>query len=244
VEAREAVRAAERIAILTGAGVSAESGIPTFREAQTGMWARFSPTELASPEAWAENPGRVWEWYAWRYRLCASAGPNAGHEAIAQLQAERGAAVTLVTQNVDSLHQAAGSERVIELHGNLSRARCEGCGARFPLPPAAEFRPPAVCPNCGRLARPDIVWFGEALPVKNLEAAWAAFLAADVALVVGTSGVVYPAADLPLTTRSRGGTVIEVNPSATPLTRYATHSLRGKAAELLPLLLAPAGSDA
>jgi NAD-dependent deacetylase len=217
--------------------VSAESGIPTFREAQTGLWARNRPEDLASPRAWRQDPERVWQWYAWRYRLCAEAKANPGHEAIAALERLEGKGVTLVTQNVDGLHRQAGSPNPIELHGNLARARCEHCGKRFPLPNASEFTPPAECPKCGRPARPDVVWFGEQLEPATLQRAWRAFMEADLAIVAGTSSLVYPAADLPMTTRSRGGKVIEVNPDETPLTPYADLSLRGKAATLLPAII-------
>lgn len=215
--AQEKIRSARAIAVLTGAGISAESGIPTFRDAQTGYWARFSAHELASPQAYAQDPKLVWDWYAERFATCSSAEPNAAHTALAQLEQTKH--LTLVTQNVDRLHQRAGSNNVLELHGNIVTARCEACHAIQDLEP--KFTPPPTCKKCGSRMRPNVVWFGEMLPRHTLEAAWQAFEACDVALVIGTSSVVEPAASLGRVARENGACLIEVNPEVTPLSKYA-----------------------
>ena len=178
--------------MLTGAGVSAESGIPTFREAQTGLWEKYDPLELATPEAFLRDPELVWRWYRWRRELVARAQPNAGHIALAQL-AQRVPRLTLVTQNVDGLHQRAGSADVVEFHGNLFENRCfaEGCLVDV----TADAMVP-TCPGCGALVRPGVVWFGEAIPGQALDASFAAATDCDVFLSVGTSSLVYPAAGL------------------------------------------------
>lgn len=236
-DARAALADARRVAVLTGAGISAESGIPTFRDAQTGHWARFRPEDLASPDAYFRDPGLVWEWYAGRYRDVTAAAPNAGHTLLARLEREKGNGFFLATQNVDGLHARAGSERLVELHGNLTTARCEVCAGVDALPAPQDFTPPPVCSRCGGRMRPNIVWFGEYLPESALEAAADAFAAADVALIIGTSGVVYPAAGLAFETLERGGTVIEINPGATELTPHLSFSLRETASRGLGLLL-------
>lgn len=235
-EARAALRSARRVAVLTGAGVSAESGLPTFRDAQTGHWARFRPEDLASPEAYRRDPAMVWEWYAGRYRDVLRAEPNDAHRLLARLEREKGDGFFLATQNVDGLHARAGSTRLVELHGNLLTARDEVTGEVFPLAAPDELRTPPVSPNGNRM-RPNVVWFGEYLPEDALEAAEDAFAAADVALVIGTSGAVYPAAGLAVETRNRGGTVIEINPTETELTPRMTFSLRDTASRGLAALL-------
>lgn len=237
LEARAALQAAARLAVLTGAGISAPSGIPTFREAQTGLWARFSPEELASPSAYARNAGLVWNWYAWRYGLCASARPNRAHALLVELEARVGDGFLLVTQNVDGLHARAGSSRLVELHGNIARSRCERCGARQALPPPEDFVPPPSCARCGSRMRPDVVWFGEQLPSTGLEAAWKAFEHCQVALVIGTSGAVEPAASLGRVAQARGAVLIEINPTETPLSKVADCSLRQGAIEGLEALV-------
>jgi len=238
--AREALSRARSIAVLTGAGISAESGIPTFRDALTGLWEQFKPEELATPEAFLANPKLVWEWYAWRRRKVADAVPNPGHVALAELERRciaRDANFTLVTQNVDGLHQVAGSRNVIELHGNIRRVKCFDHHH-----PAASWSEtgelPPRCTQCGSMLRPDVVWFGEMLPDDALETAMQAARHCDVFLSVGTSAVVEPAASLPLVARQAGAMVIEVNPQPTPLTAAAQISLRGAAGELLPQLVA------
>ncbi|EYB69548.1 silent information regulator protein Sir2 [Deinococcus phoenicis] len=239
-EARTALGNARRVAVLTGAGVSAESGIPTFRDAQTGHWARFRPEDLASPEAYRRDPETVWQWYAGRYADVTRARPNGAHRLLAGLERAKGDGFFLATQNVDGLHTRAGSEHLAELHGNLTTARCEGCGTVTPLPQPEAFTPPPVCPGCGHRMRPNIVWFGEFLPEEALEAATRAFQDADVALIVGTSGMVYPAAGLALETRREGGVVIEMNPEETELTPYMDFSLRDVASKGLAALVGEA----
>ena len=232
------LRNARHVAVLTGAGVSAESGIPTFREAQTGLWARFRPEELATVEAFERNPRMVWEWYAWRRDVVAKAEPNAGHAALARL-ATLVPRVTLVTQNVDGLHQRAGSQRVIELHGNIHRSKCIREN-RVVDDWRDEDGVPPRCPRCGAFLRPDVVWFGEMLPAAALEEAEAAAHSCDVFFSVGTSAAVYPAAQLPLTARDAGATVIEVNKDPTRISGAVTYSLRGASGEILPRLFAAA----
>jgi NAD-dependent deacetylase len=225
---------AERIAVLTGAGVSQESGIPVFRGAG-GLWRRYRAEQLATPEAFARDPKLVWEWYDWRRSVVADTRPNPGHFALAELE-RRTADFTLVTQNVDGLHDRAGSKHILKLHGDLWTVRCLSCGVdkmdhRVPLPDL-----PPQC-ECGGLLRPGVVWFGEALPGEILQAAIAAARASQVFLVVGTSAVVQPAASLPLLARESGARVIEVNAEETPLTPMVDVSLRGSAGELLPPLV-------
>jgi NAD-dependent deacetylase len=243
--ARDALAVARSIVVLTGAGISAESGIPTFRDAMTGLWSRFRPEDLATPEAFARDPRTVWEWYAWRRERVEGVRPNAGHEALARLERHaraRGAGFLLVTQNVDGLHTAAGSENLVELHGNIRRVKCFDGGhvvASWPRDGAA----PPLCPVCGSPLRPDVVWFGEALPQLAIEAAVAAARGCDFFLSVGTSGLVEPAASLPFVALELGATVIEVNPDVTPLTRRATASIAATAGIALPRLVPRLESD-
>lgn len=231
----ERLRRSRRMLVLTGAGVSAESGVPTFREAQTGLWSRFKAEELATPEAFARNPRLVWEWYAWRRELVTRAAPNAGHRALAEL-GRRVEQFTLVTQNVDGLHQRAGSGSVIELHGNILRTKCSVEDV-----PVDSWREsgdvPPLCSRCGARLRPDVVWFGESLPPGAFEHAAQAAESADLCLSVGTSAVVYPAASIPLLAKSRGAVLVEINPSRTPLTQAADFFLEGPAGTVLPRLL-------
>jgi NAD-dependent deacetylase len=229
-------RGAHRVVALTGAGISAESGIPTFRDAQTGLWARFRPEELATAAAFRRDPKLVWDWYAWRRGLVAQAVPNAGHRALARLEGLV-PEFTLVTQNVDGLHVRAGSRRVIELHGNIYRNKCfeEGVVVEGGVP--ARDGPPS-CPRCGAPLRPDVVWFGESLPPQALAAAEAAARACDLLFSIGTSAAVFPAAQLPVTALQSGAMVVEINKDRTPLTGVATFSLLGQAGEILPRLMA------
>jgi len=232
----EVLRQARRLAVLTGAGISAESGIPTFRDAQTGMWAKFRPEELASPQAFERDPKLVWEWYAWRRSLVLAAAPNSGHRALAAME-PRYKQFTLITQNVDGLHRRAGSRNVLELHGNIHRARC--VDEKIVLETGWDWSTlPPPCPGCGGLLRPDIVWFGEMLPVQTLEEAEAAAETCGVFLSVGTSSLVYPAAGLPLQALHAGATLIDINPEETPLSSYAHWSVRGNAGAILPKVLA------
>ncbi len=240
-EVRDWVRAARRLVVFTGAGVSAESGIPTFRDALTGLWARFDPERLASEAGFRADPALVWRWYAERRAAIGQAQPNAAHRAIAELEA-RGAHVAVVTQNVDNLHRRAGSREVLELHGNILRARClEGCGDPDRFAPGSDWRAdprePPPCPRCGAPLRPDVVWVGELLPQAVFARAEHEALGCDLMLVVGTSALVYPAADLPALARDAGARVVVVNPEETPLDARAARVLRGKAATILPRLL-------
>ena len=228
------VRAARRIVLLSGAGMSAESGVPTFRDAQAGLWAKFRPEDLATEDAFRRDPAMVWDWYAMRRAMVARVAPNAGHLAVAAFQQRHPGRLTVVTQNVDGLHQRAGSPGVLALHGNLAedkwleppRPCCNVAALRAGSPPS--------CPACGNLRRPAVVWFGEMLPAAELAAAEEAAAACDLMLVVGTSGVVYPAAGLARATR---GTVVVLNPGPTDLDDAADAVLRGTAASLLPALL-------
>jgi NAD-dependent deacetylase len=251
--ARVTLRAAERLVVFTGAGVSAESGVPTFRGAG-GLWRELRAEDLATPEAFARDPRLVWEWYGWRRELVARCVPNAAHEAIARLAASR-PGVTVVTQNVDGLHQraaaAAGGDpsAVIALHGTLFGVRCTRCGARAPHDAAVDatrsrrsVQAPREtlprCGGCGGLLRPDVVWFGESLDERVLGAAFDAARHADACLVVGTSALVQPAASV-ATIAARGGAVlVEVNAEATPLSGAADFVLRGRAGEVVPRVLA------
>jgi NAD-dependent deacetylase len=231
-EAAARLREAQRVLVLTGAGVSAESGVPTFRGPQ-GLWRSFRPEDLATPEAFARDPGLVWEWYAWRRETVAACAPNPAHRALAALEA-RVPEFLLATQNVDGLHARAGSRRLVELHGSLWRVRCTGCGEvaarREPFPEL-----PPRC-RCGSVLRPDVVWFGETLPVEALQRAFTAAREAQVVLVVGTSSLVHPAAAIPEAALFAGACVVEVNPEPTPLSDRATVSLRGRAADVVPWL--------
>lgn len=242
IQAARLLAASKRVAALTGAGVSKESGIPTFRDAQTGIWAQYDPTQLASPQAFAANPKLVWEFYTSRRAMLAGKSPNPGHLALAALQ-KRLPAFTLITQNVDDLHELAGSTGVIRLHGRLNADKCStDCQGdptpidRAALPPTAEV--PPRCPHCASFIRPDVVWFGELLPVHTLEGARDAAMHSEVMLVIGTSGMVMPAADLPVIAKRAGAAIIEVNPERTPLTRLADVWLQGAAGVALPALVA------
>lgn len=222
----------QRVVVLTGAGISAESGVPTFR-GHRGLWRQHRPEELATPEAFARDPKLVWEWYDWRRGLIGACQPNSAHRTLVDMET-RLPDFTLITQNVDGLHHLAGSQRVLELHGNIWRMRCtrEGTKQEDRLTPLPEI--PPRCANCGALLRPDVVWFGESLPAEVLEAAFAAAAACDLMLVIGTSAVVQPAATLPLMAKQNGTLLVEVNPQPTPLSDYVDLSLRQPAAQVLP----------
>ncbi len=246
-----ALSRARFVAVLTGAGISAESGVPTFRDSQSGLWARFDPLELATPEAFARNPKRVWDWYAMRRNSVARAQPNAGHRALVTVE-EQVSQFVLVTQNVDGLHRRAGSASVVELHGNIERVKCsrEGTVVEAWKEPA-DGEPPR-CSACGAFLRPDVVWFDEMLPADALARAEAAARACDVLLVIGTSAEVYPAAALPQLAQHAGAIVVEINPDVTPLTGRADFAVRGSAGDVLPALVdaswpaptTPAGNSA
>jgi NAD-dependent deacetylase len=230
------LRAAERIVAFTGAGISAESGLSTFRDAQTGLWAKYRPEDLATPQAFRRNPRMVWEWYEWRRDFVAQAEPNPGHHALARIEAAR-PGFLLATQNVDGLHARAGSRNLVELHGNIRRTICfDHRHLAESWDPADE--PPPRCSQCGGLLRPDVVWFGEALPEGALRRAQEAAAQCDLFLSIGTSTMVYPAAELPFIAGSNGATVVEINPDVTPLSRLADFVLREKAGVALPAIAA------
>lgn len=230
-----ALRAARHVAVLTGAGVSAESGIPTFRDAQSGLWARYSAEELATPEAFRRNPRLVWDWYAMRRQAVLAAEPNPGHFALAAL-ARHLPRLSLITQNVDGLHARAGSADLIELHGNITRVRCAVEGTLYERwAEGAELPPP--CPACGAPLRPAVVWFGEALPPEALEQAWDVAEDCDVFLSIGTSGLVEPAASLPRLAYSRGATLAVINLDVGNRVEGRLIYLNARSGELLPRLL-------
>jgi NAD-dependent deacetylase len=231
----ERLSAAERVAVLTGAGVSAESGVPTFRD-PGGLWQQYRPEDLANADAFRRNPALVQGWYAHRRQVVRAARPNPAHRALAALE-QRVRDFTLVTQNVDDLHQRAGSRNLVALHGSLLRAYCIDCGAEAEdLAPSAGGEP-ACCRACGGYLRPGVVWFGEALPARALEAAYAAAGRAEVFLSIGTSAVVYPAAHLPVHARAHGAYVAEVNVTPSALAADVDEVVLGKAGEVLPALL-------
>ncbi len=222
-----------RIAVLTGAGVSAGSGVPTFRDAEGSLWRQHNPQDLATPEAFDRNPKLVWEFYDWRRQIMVDCLPNAAHETLAAMDAAL-PEFTLVTQNIDGLHPLAGSKRVLYVHGDIWNLRCTACrysekNRQTPLDPLPPF-----CPECGEMLRPDVVWFGEALNMDILLKASKAFAQADIALVVGTSAVVYPAAQLPINTLDNGGKLYEFNMERTPLSRIATATFLGPSEDTLP----------
>lgn len=239
--ARRLLCEAKRVAVLTGAGMSAESGVPTFRDAQTGLWARFNPAELASEDGFRADPSLVWRWYASRRERVARAQPHAGHRALAQAEhSPRFDRFTVVTQNVDGLHRRAGTRDLVEIHGSILRTIClERCGYDQADPARVPHGEPPRCPQCGGWLRPGVVWFGEALNPARLAAAEAAARDCDVMLVVGTSGVVFPAAALPGIARRARATVIVVNPAASELDGEAQIVVRAPAAQALPALLTP-----
>jgi NAD-dependent deacetylase len=232
--AREWVKEARSIAVLTGAGISAESGIPTFRDAG-GLWKNFRSEDLASPQAFVRDPKFVWEWYDWRRGLIAKAEPNAGHRALAELQ-KRTPGFTLVTQNVDGLHDRAGSTRILKVHGDIWTVRCTVCSReRRDLRPSIPVLPPHC--GCGGVERPGVVWFGESLPPEIWSQSEQAASAADVFLMVGTSALVYPAAGLVHLAKASGAKVVEVNPAETPISEMVDFSWRAPAAEALSQLV-------
>lgn len=245
-----AIRAAKHILVFTGAGVSAESGISTFRDQLTGLWAKFDAADLATPEAFARDQALVWGWYEWRRVQVLRATPNPAHVAIAQLS-RHVPKLTVVTQNVDDLHERAGSTDVLHLHGSLHSPRCFVCCKPHLTPqetPADldgnhRLLPP-ICVHCGGVIRPGVVWFGEDLPAKTLHHAFAMAQQSDVLFAIGTSGVVYPAAQIPTVAKQAGATVIQVNPHPTELDAACTWSLRGAAGDVMPRLLSAAFNSA
>ncbi|USQ82284.1 NAD-dependent deacylase [Ornithinimicrobium faecis] len=223
--------------------MSAESGVPTFRDVQVGLWEQFDPTELATPQAWERDPAQVWAWYAWRASLVRGAAPNAGHIALAQWQNRQGSEVSIATQNVDDLHERAGSTVLAHLHGSLFALRCADCDRASDAAyeqidePIAHLEPPE-CGDCGGPVRPGVVWFGEPLPRREFDEAVEAAQVADLVVVVGTSGLVHPAATLPHLAGARGVPVLEINPQESQVTEAADVAWRTTAATGLPLLVA------
>jgi NAD-dependent deacetylase len=231
---KERLAAARSITVLTGAGISADSGVPTFRGVE-GLWRNFRAEDLATPEAFDRDPRLVWEWYNWRRELIATKKPNPAHEAIAELE-RRCAQFWLITQNVDGLHRTAGSQRLSEIHGNIWMVRCTACGQvtenrNVPI----HILP--ICRDCRNLLRPHIVWFGESLAEEDLQRSYTALQASELCLVIGTSGVVYPAAGFASIAKEAGAFVAEINLDQTPQTDLVNLSLQGRAKDIVPLLL-------
>jgi NAD-dependent deacetylase len=225
---------AEKVVTLTGSGISAECGIPTFR-GEDGLWKTYRAEDLATPTAFHRNPELVWEWYDWRRGLMGPKEPNPGHLVLARWE-KIFPEFTLITQNIDGLHQKAGSENILELHGNIWKMRCVQEGTITENRDTPLKKIPPLCPSCGHLLRPHVVWFGESLDMGILHRSSLLSSSCDVMFIVGTSAVVQPAASLPLAAKQAGGTIIEINPEPTPLTPYVDYSFRGKAGEVLPAI--------
>ncbi len=236
--AAELLEHAGTVVVLTGAGISKESGIPTFREAQTGLWANYEPEKLATVEGFVKDPPLVWTWYDWRRKMVSNVTPNPGHFALVELERII-PQFTLITQNVDGLHRQAGSQNMIELHGNISRHKCLKSGHPAHDVPTDLQEPPRC--QCGSPIRPDVVWFGEALDPKNLTDSFKASESADVFIVIGTSGLVQPAASFPFAAKRSGAKLIECNPERTPLSYEADIFLEGASGQLLPRLIGKLG---
>jgi NAD-dependent deacetylase len=221
--------------VLTGAGISAESGVPTFR-GKEGLWGKFSPEELATMSAFVSNPKLVWEWYTWRRKVIEEVKPNPGHYALRDLEQwfER---FTLVTQNVDGLHRAAGSENILELHGNIYRNKCSDCNRQFPADMAIDPDKIPSCRHCGGKIRPDVVWFGEMLDPQVINRAFSVSEGTELFFSIGTSAIVHPAASLPVAAKRRGATLIEVNPEDTPLSDLVDFHVSAKSGDFLPSLV-------
>lgn len=233
-ELKDKLWQAKHVAVLTGAGISAESGVPTFR-GEGGLWRQFRAVDLATPEAFSRDPKLVWEFYGWRRELIGPLNPNPGHFALAEIE-RRVPRFTLITQNIDGLHKKAGSQNIVELHGNLWKARCTGCeqvveDLRIPLPELP------ACESCGALLRPHVVWFGEMLDPEVLDAAYNAIGGCDLMMVIGTSGTVQPAASMGVQAKRNGATVAEINLEPTPYSDIYNISIAGKSGEILPQLL-------
>jgi len=230
---------AEWVTAFTGAGVSAESGVPTFRGAD-GIWARFKPEELANMDAFMRNPALVWEWYAHRKRVIADVQPNPGHAALVRME-QLYPEFALITQNIDNLHRRAGNARIYELHGNIERNYCIGCGKQYSNSEILTQSGVPRCTDCGKAVRPDVVWFGEQLPAVEWEHSVRAAQSAEVFLSVGTSGIVYPAASLPQIAKRSGAYLVEINPEPTPLTDMTDEFLPGLSGTIRPLLVEAVG---
>ncbi len=235
-KAFEILNSSKSLFILTGAGISAESGIPTFRSAD-GLWKNYSATELATPEAFEKDPELVWEWYHWRQGIILKAKPNPAHYAVAELE-KKFNNFLLLTQNVDNLHRRAGSNKVLELHGNIFRARCLNCGriVHHQIEPEKEINNSPRC-DCGGRLRPDVVWFGEAIPQDIWQTSLEFLSTADTSIICGTSGVVWPAAAIPEMAKKSGAKTIEINLEPTPISSIVDISIQGKAGEILPQII-------
>jgi len=224
-----------KLVVTTGAGMSKESGIPTFRDAPSALWANYNPEDLATPEGFRRDPALVWNWYVERRKMIGEAAPHPGHFAVAELEPMFGEFL-VVTQNIDDLHRKAGSKNIVEVHGNIFRYKCFDNDHPVEKLPATKEVPPRC--HCGSMIRPDVVWFGEMLAQEDLDRAFAALSACEAVLVVGTSGIVYPAAGFPHAAKNLGATVVEVNPEETPITAVADVFVKAQAGEALPLLVA------
>jgi NAD-dependent deacetylase len=233
---KEKLAAARSIVVLTGAGISADSGVPTFR-GEDGLWRNYRAEDLATPDAFERDPRLVWEWYNWRRELIATKHPNAAHDAVVELERHY-EQYWLITQNVDGLHRAAGSRKLSEIHGNIWMVRCTACG-RIVENRDIPIRILPTCASCGNLLRPHIVWFGEALAVQDLQQSYAALRSSDICLIIGTSGVVYPAAGFSSLAKEAGAFVAEINLDATPQSDLVDLSIRGRAKDVVPFLLPP-----
>ena len=246
-QAANTLRHARNVTVLTGAGVSKESGVPTFRDALDGLWAQYNPEELATPMAFEKNPKLVWDWYTFRRELVSKARPNPGHIALAQLE-QHFPSMPIITQNVDDMHEQAGSTHVIHMHGNIARSKCfnncQGNPTIIDLEQLETDETPPKCPHCGANVRPDVVWFHEILPGDALQDAKAAAQGCDVMLVVGTSGLVTPAASLPQVAKHNNAQIIEVNPDYSMITRIADIKLTGPSGEILPQLIEALAANA
>lgn len=229
------------ITVLTGAGVSAESGVPTFREAQTGLWARFSPEELATPQAFRENPRLVWDWYKWRREIISKANPNPGHFALVDLETrirENGGQWSLITQNVDGMHHRAGSNNITELHGNIFREKCFECNKPSTMALSDETTQGFQhCSYCDGLLRPDVVWFGESVPETAMKRAWHDAENCDIFFSIGTSALVQPAASLSMIAKRNDALLVEINMDNTPLTPIVDYQLQGPAGLVLQVII-------
>lgn len=229
------LKTADSIVFFTGAGISAESGIATFR-GEDGIWKRFRPEELANFDAFMSNPDRVWEWYQYRREIVHECEPNPGHYAIAEFE-KYFTRVTVVTQNVDGLHARAGSKEIYEVHGNIERNYCIQCKTFYDSPEIKESEKTPKCDKCGGLIRPDVVWFGESLPMDIFTAGETAAAKSDICFVVGTSAVVYPAAYIPLSAKQAGSYIVEINLDSTEISGTVDLAIQGKAGEVLPEIL-------
>lgn len=233
-EMLEKLRTATSVIVVTGSGISSESGIPTFRGAD-GLWKKYRAEELATPRAFNANPELVWEWYDWRRQLIGKAEPNPGHEIIAKME-DKFQNFLLITQNVDGLHRKAGSNNVVEIHGNIWRVRCTDEGTITYLEENPIEKIPPIC-QCGAMLRPDVVWFGESLPIEGLIRAENAIRECDILLVIGTSGYVYPVASFPMAAKAAGAMVVEINIERTPISQVADFTLLGKAGDVLTAII-------